>query len=90
MFLYAQLQQIIADYLLLSIKQTLELIAFVLPNSSKAHGYDNTSNKMIKTCDTSLTIPLKIVFEESLKKGIFPKKKKKGNIIPAHKKEDKT
>ena len=90
MFLYAQLQQIIADYLLLSIKQTLELIAFVLPNSSKAHGYDNTSNKMIKTCDTSLTIPLKIVSEESLKKGIFPKIWKKGNIIPAHKKEDKT
>ena len=62
----------------------------MLLNSSKAHGYDNTSNKMIKTCNASLTIPLKIIFEESLKKGIFWEIWKKGNIIQAHKKEDKT
>ena len=41
-------------------------------NSSKAHGYDNLSIKMIKICNESVTIPLKIIFEESLKKGIFP------------------
>ena len=45
---------------------------------------------MIKTCNESVTIPLKIIFEESLKNGIFPDIWKKGNIIPAHKKEDKT
>ena len=45
---------------------------------------------MIKICNESVTIPLKIIFEESLKKGIFPDIWKKGNIIPAHKKEDKT
>ena len=41
-------------------------------NPSKAHGYDNISIKMIKICNESVTIPLKIIFEESLKKGIFP------------------
>ena len=40
---------------------------------------------MIKLCNDSVTIPLKIIFEESLKKGIFPDMWKKGNIIPAHK-----
>ena len=45
-------------------------------DSSKAHGYDNIS--------------IKIIFEESLKKGIFSDMLKKGNIIPAHKKDDKT
>ena len=59
-------------------------------NSSKAHGYDNISIKMIKICNEAVTIPLKIIFEESLKKGIFPDIRKKGNIISAHKKEDKT
>ena len=57
--------------------------------SSKAHGYDNISIKMIKLCNDSITIPLKIIFEESLKKGIFPDMWKKGNIIPAHKKATK-
>ena len=59
-------------------------------DSSKAHGYDNISIKMIKLCKDSITIPLKIIFEESLKKGIFPDMWKKGNIIPAHNKDDKT
>ena len=36
--------------------------------SSKSHGYDNISVKMIKICTESVTIPLKIIFEESLKK----------------------
>ena len=58
-------------------------------DSSIAHGYDNISVKMIKLCNDSITIPLKIIFEESLKKGIFPDMWKKGNI-PAHKKDDKS
>ena len=44
---------------------------------------------MIKICNESVTMPLKIIFEESLEKGIFPNIRKKGNIIPAHEKEDK-
>ena len=45
---------------------------------------------MIKICNEAVTIPLKIIFEESLKKGIFPDTWKKRNVTPAHKKEDKT
>ena len=39
--------------------------------SSNSHGYDNISIKMINICSDSVTIPLKILFEESLKKEYF-------------------
>ena len=61
-----------------------------LLDSSKSPGYHNISIKMIKICSESVTIPLKIIFEESLKKGIFPEIWKKANVVPIHKKEDKT
>ena len=41
-------------------------------DSGKSHGHDNISIKMIKICSESVTISLKILFEESLKTGIFP------------------
>ena len=44
---------------------------------------------MIKICSQSLILPLKIIFEHSLKKGKFPKIWKKANVVPVHKKEDK-
>ena len=59
-------------------------------DSSKAHGYENLSIKMIKFCEESITIPFKIIFEESLKCGVFPEIWKKVNVVPVHKKEDKT
>ena len=37
-----------------------------------------------------ITLPLKIIFQESLKKGKFPEIWKKANVAPVHKKEDKT
>ena len=33
---------------------------------TKAHGCDNLSIKMIKICSESVTIPIKLIFEESL------------------------
>ena len=45
---------------------------------------------MIKVCSESVTIPLKITFEESLRKGIFPEIWKKSNVVSIHEKEDKT
>ena len=45
---------------------------------------------MIKFCEESITIPLKIIFEESLKCGVFPEIWKKANVVPVHRKEDKT
>ena len=46
-------------------------------DSKNLHRFDNISIKMVKTCSESVTIPLKIIFEESLKKGIFPEVWKK-------------
>ena len=43
---------------------------------------------MIKICSHSLLLPLKIIFEHSLKKGKFPENGK-ANVVPVHKKEDK-
>ena len=59
-------------------------------DSTKAHGYDNLSIRMIKMCSESITLPLKIIFQESLKKGKFPEIWKKANVGPVYKKEDKT
>ena len=56
---------------------------------AKAHGCDNISIKMIKTCGESLTAPLKIIFEQSLKEAKFRETWEKANIVPVHKKEDK-
>ena len=44
---------------------------------------------MIKICSQSLTLPLKIIFEHSNKKGKFPEIWKKANVVPVHKREDK-
>ena len=41
-------------------------------------------------CSESITLPLKIIFQESLKKGKFQEIWKKANVVPVHKKEDKT
>ena len=46
-------------------------------NSSKAHGWDGISIRMIKMCDESITPPLKIIFDTALKSGIYPDKWKR-------------
>ena len=58
-------------------------------HSNKSHGYGNISIKMIKICSESCTIPLKFIFEESLKKGIFPEMWRKANVAPIIKKKTK-
>ena len=44
---------------------------------------------MIKICGESITVPLKIIFEQLLKEKKFPEVWEKANIVPVHKKEDK-
>ena len=51
-------------------KDTLLVIKSLDP--IKSHGCDNLSVRMIKICIESITIPLKIVFKESLKNSVFP------------------
>ena len=45
---------------------------------------------MIKICNESITIPLKIIFDEPLKNGVFPGIWKRANVVPVHKKDDKS
>ncbi len=65
----------------------LKLIRSLDPN--KAHGWDGISVRMIRICDFSIVTPLKIIFQNCLENGVFPKIWKKGNIVPIHKKSSK-
>ena len=56
-------------------KDMLSIIKLL--DSSKSNGCDDISIKVIKICSESVTIPLKILFEESLKKNYFQKYGKK-------------
>ena len=58
-------------------------------NSNKAHGWDGISVRMIKICDESLIVPLRLIFENCLHQGIFPEPWKRANIVPVHKKNEK-
>ena len=58
-------------------------------NSNKAHGWDGISVRMIKICDESLIVPLRLIFENCLHKGIFPEPWKRANVVPVHKKNEK-
>ena len=50
-----------------------EEISLIIKNldPAKAHGSDNISIKMIKVCSEILTVPLRPIFEQSLKEGRF-------------------
>ena len=45
--------------------------------------------RMIKICDSELVLPLKLIFENCLFKGIFPEAWKCANIVPVHTKSEK-
>ena len=44
---------------------------------------------MIKICDETIALPLKIIFDTALKSGSYPDKWKRANVVPVHKKESK-
>ena len=44
---------------------------------------------MLKLCGVSIWTPLKIIFKNWLKEGIFPDEWKKANVVPIHKRNDK-
>ena len=44
---------------------------------------------MIKLSDTSLVTPLKIIFTNCLRQGVFPEIWKRANVVPIHKKNEK-
>ena len=56
---------------------------------SKAYGHDDILIRMLKLSSKSILKPLKLLFENCLRTGIFPDQWKKANIVPIHKKGDK-
>ena len=58
-------------------------------NVNKATGSDGISAKMLFLCDDTVILPLKIIFENILSSGTYPKLWKLANITPIHKKSSK-
>ena len=56
---------------------------------AKVHGCHNLSIKIIQICNDVITIPLKLIIDQSLTNGKFPEIWKVANVVPVHKKEDK-
>ena len=71
----------------ISDEKILNIIRSLNPN--KAHGWDGISVRMIKLSDTALVTPLKIIFENCLRRGSFPEMWKCANVVPVHKKNEK-
>ena len=55
----------------------------------KACGDDGITHQMLKSISETICIPLAIIFNFSLQKGIFPSTWKIGRVMPAFKKDDK-
>ncbi len=54
-------------------------------DTSKATGPDNISNALLKKCSLSLAKPLCLIFNLSLRTGVFPQKWKSANVTPIFK-----
>ena len=76
----------ISDFVI-SEEKILNIIRLLNPN--KAHGWDEISIRMIKLSDASLVTPLKIIFTNCLRQGVFPEIWKCANVVPVHKKNEK-
>ena len=71
----------------ISEEKILNIIRSLNPN--KAYGWDEISIRMIELSDASLVIPLKIIFANCLRQGVFPEIWKCANVVPIHKKNEK-
>ena len=56
---------------------------------NKEYSHDMISNRMLKLCGKSICIPLELSFSECISNGTFPSERKKGNVVPIHKKNDR-
>ena len=77
---------LINDFVI-SEEKILKIIRALNPN--KAHGWDEISVRMIKLSDAALVPPLKIIFTNCFRRGIFPHIWKHANVVPVHKKNEK-
>ena len=53
---------------------------------NKANDHDGISIRIIKPCASSISKPLHLIFRNCLETESFPRKFKKANLIPVHKK----
>ena len=58
--------------------------------SKKSYGYDGISNILLKSIIPEIQAPLAIIFNKSLRDGIFPEKMKLAEVIPIYKMKGKT
>ena len=58
--------------------------------NGKATGPNSLNTIFLKKCAKELSEPLALLFNMSFSNGIFPESLKLANIIPIHKKDDKT
>ena len=65
----------------------IEKIAMALP-SKTSFGHDKISNVMLKSIITAISIPLSIVFNQSISTGKFPQKMKQAEVVPLYKGKD--
>ena len=65
----------------------IEKIAMALP-SKTSFGHDKISNVMLKSIITAISIPLSIVFNQSISTGKFPQKMKQVEVVPLYKGKD--
>ena len=56
-------------------------------NPYKVHGCDEISIRMAKLSDASLATPLKIIFTNCLRNGVFPEVWKCATVVLIHKTE---
>ena len=75
------------DYVNISDDDILSLIRKLNPN--KASGSDGISGQMLKLCDSSVVLPLKIIFKNVLDTSVYPDMWKVADVTPIFKKEDK-
>ena len=59
-------------------------------NTNKCSGPDGIHGKILKNSSSSLAYPLSQLFNTSFRTGIIPDEWKLANIVPVHKKGDKT
>ena len=58
-------------------------------NINKAYGHDGITSRILKICDDSISTPLFMIYKNCISKGYFPKKWKKANVSPIHKKNER-
>ena len=68
-------------------KDEIKRIIQQLPYKTSS-GHDNISNVLLKKLTDSITLPLVIIFNQSMKTGKFPESMKKADVTPLYKAKD--